>query len=300
MDRLTALHAFTRLVELGSFTATAEELQVKQSTVSKWLAALEKQLGVQLLERTTRSQRLTEPGELLYERARQILASYEDTCALLQEQAPELRGRLRISVPVVFGRRFLLPLVGSFLREHPAISMELVLDDRYVNLVQEDFDLAIRVGATADSSLRARTLGSSGRCLVASPTYLETAGEPQHPSDLDRHSCVVHTGLDTADVWVFERADERHRALVRGRFSSNNSEALLEMAKSGVGIALLASWLVEEEVRSGQLVSLLDAWQLPEAPVQGIMPPGRYLHPRVRALLDFLQDRFAEVRTLAG
>ena len=295
MDRIAAMHAFIRLVEVGTFSAVADELRVKQSTVSKWLAALEAEMGAQFIDRTTRVQRVTDSGKLFYQRARDILAVYDETAAELQSRDPEPRGRIRVNVPVVFGRLFVVPQVARFLRRHKAIEVELSFDDRYVNLIEEGFDVAIRAGIPADSSFRARTLGESGRRLVASPGYVQSKEPLQAPGDLAGHECLLHTGLSTRATWILHRGDKSFHAQVRGRFSANNSEALLAMARSGLGIALLATWLVDADLRAGRLVTLLPDYELPKAPIQALTPPGRHVHPRVRAFLDFMGDALRSV-----
>ncbi|MCH9684738.1 MAG: LysR family transcriptional regulator [Deltaproteobacteria bacterium] len=292
MDRLNAMHAFVRLVEVGTFSAVADELRVKQSTVSKWVAALEDELGVRLLERTTRSRRVTEPGTRFYQRARQILAAYDDITAQLQRDLPELQGRIRVSVPVVFGRLFIVPAVAKFLRRYPSMEIELMFSDRYINLVEDGFDVAIRVGRPIDSSLRSRRLGRTPRRLVASPGYVARAEPIRVPADLRDHPCLLHTGLSTGDVWAFEHGGKTLRAPIRGRFSANNSEALLAMARGGLGIALLASWLVDAEVRAQRLVTLLPEYEAPVAVIHALMPPGPHVHPRVRRFVDALAEAF--------
>ncbi|MEM9067565.1 MAG: LysR family transcriptional regulator [Myxococcota bacterium] len=291
MDRLEAMRAFVRLVELQSFTKVGRELRVKQSTVSKWVAALESQFGVTLVERTSRTQRVTESGSIFYERAKEILAAYAATEAELQRDSPELRGRLRVSLPTVFGRLFVVPHLPAFLQAHDAIEVEIVLDDRYVRLVEDGFDVAIRVGVPVDSSLRCRTLARTPRRLVAAPSYLKERGAPVSPPDLQGHSCLFHTGLRTGEVWTFQREGKDVRAPVQGRFGANNSEAIVTMACAGMGIALLASWLVDDHLRAGALVPVLPDYDLPSAPVQAITPPSRVVHPRVRGFLDFIGER---------
>ncbi|TNE45352.1 MAG: LysR family transcriptional regulator [Deltaproteobacteria bacterium] len=293
MDRLDAMLAYVRLVELGSFSKVGLELRVKQSTVSKWIANLETQLHTQLIERTSRSQRVTEAGQLFYERAKDILASYEELEAQLQQRSPVLSGRIRVNAPVVFGRLYLLPHLGPFLREHPSLEVELVLEDRYIQLLEEGIDLAIRVGKPVDSSLRSKTLATTPRRLVAAPQYLEEFGEPTEPKELKHHNCLLHSGLHSRAVWQFSHGNKTFQTPVSGRFSANNSEALVTLAKEGLGIALLASWLVDDEIAQGHLTTLLPNFSLPMAPIQALLPPSRQIHPRVRAFLNFLEDTLA-------
>ena len=290
MDRIDAIHAFVRLVEIQSFSEVAKEIRVTQSTVSKWLAALEEELGVQLIERTTRTQRVTEAGQVLYERGKRILESYQDVRSLLQEGAPEPSGRLRISVPVVFGQRHVVPHMPKLLQRFRALEVELVFNDRYVNLVEEGFDAAIRVGIPVDSTLRARKLGVTDRVLVAAPSYLERLGAPRAPRDLQDHECLLHTGLAFGERWTFRHDGRSSSVRVHGRFSANHSDALLQMCRSGTGIALLAAWLVDADLRRGRLVSLLPGHQPPNAPIQALFAPGRFVHARLRAFLDFVED----------
>jgi DNA-binding transcriptional LysR family regulator len=295
VDRLDAMRLFVRLVELRSFSAAARELRVKQSTASKWVAALEDELGTSLMDRTTRTKRVTEAGELLYRRAREILSAYDDTAAELHGGRPAPAGRIRASLPVVFGRLYVVPEAAAFMRRFPDIDLELVLADRYVNLVEEGFDVAIRVGVPVDSSLRARTLAVTPRRLVASRAYIEAHGRPRRPDDLRRHDCLLHSEGNAAVLWSFRRRDGEApvRVPVRGRFVANNADAVLHMARSGLGVALLASWLVDPHLRARRLVSLLRDHQPPPAPIQALMPPARHVHPRVKAFVDFLAAAFA-------
>lgn len=292
MDRIDVLRAYTRVVERGSFTAVADELRVKQSTISKWMAALEDELGVTLLERTTRSQRTTDSGQRFYTQAVAIVASYDEAVGEARREAPELRGRIRMSVPVVFGTMFVVPQITKFLRRHKDVDVEMVFEDRYVSLVEEGFDVAIRVGVQVDSSLRSHALGDSSRRLVASPGYVRSHGAPRVPKDLERHQCLVHTELGSRTRWSFTRGVQLHHVSVGGRVRANHSEATAQMAKSGLGICLLAAWLVDGDVRAGRLVPLLESYRAPRAPIVALTP-ARYTPPVVRALIDHLREGFA-------
>ena len=290
MPSFDQLRCFVRLVECGSFTAVAREERVKQSTVSKWLASLEDELGVTLLDRTTRAQRVTETGHRFYSRAKEVLAAYEDAIADVRTGEAEVRGRIRINIPVVFGRLFIAPLVARFMRSHRKVEVDMAFSDRYVNLVEEGFDLAVRVGTPVDSSLRSFSLGTSERHLVASPGYLKAHGTPRKPGALAEHECLVHVATGGPTTWQFDRSGTTHRVLVRGRASANNSEAVLSLVRSGLGIGLLASWLVEGDLRAGRLERILASYRAPDAPVQALAAPTRRVAPRVRALIEHLQQ----------
>ena len=300
MDRIEAMEAFVRLVELGNFSKVAKELRIKQSTVSKWMAKLEKQLHVQLIERTSRSVRITDAGQLFYHHSREILATFEDTQAQLQKVSTELRGRLKVSVPVVFGRLFITPYISAFMHLHPGLELELVFNDSYVRMLEEGFDVAIRVGIPEDSSLRCTTLARTPRRVVASPDYLERYGIPIAPLMLEEHCCLLHTGVRTRVVWAFSEGERTIKASVSGRIAANNSEALLTMAREGLGVSLLASWLVDDDLRSGRLVPILEKYTLPSAPVQALTLATKYTHPRVRVFLDWLKGTFSKIEALQG
>ncbi|MEM6531701.1 MAG: LysR family transcriptional regulator [Myxococcota bacterium] len=287
MDRLTALDAFVRLNELGSFSAVARDLRVRQSTVSKWIAELERSLGVELVQRSTRSLRITVAGEQLLGDARELLTAYAGIVDRLGRRA--LAGRMRVSVPVVFGRLFVIDQVDAFLATHPELEIELQFADRYVNLIEENVDLAIRVGTPVDSNYRSHALGTTRRHLVASPYYLRQSGEIRTPIDLKNHQCLSHSGLVSGEIWRFKLSDKETVVNVRGRFVANNSEALLTMALRGHGIALLADWLVHDALASGDLVSILNQYDLPPAPIRALTAPTRFPSQRASAFIEHLK-----------
>lgn len=300
MDRVDAMRLFARLVERRSFSAAARELRVKQSTASKWVAALEEQLGTALVERTTRTLKVTDAGQRFYRRALELVAGFDEVTAELRDRSPEPRGKIRLSVPVVFGRLFVVPLVAEFLRRHQHVDVELVFNDRYVNLVDEAFDAAIRVGIPVDTSSRARKLADGRRCLVAAPSYLKTRGRPQSPRQLKEHECLLHGEASAGAIWSFRRAGEKEMpTAVRGRITANNSEAILHLARRGLGIALLADWLVAGDLRRKKLVLLMKDFEPPPAPVFALTPPGRYVAAPVRALVDHFAASLAS-RLRAG
>ena len=291
MDKLERLRAFVRLVERGSFSAVATELGVGQSTVSKWLASLEDELDVRLLDRTTRSHRVTEAGQRLYPRAQAAVAAYDAAVSDVDPHPEALTGRIRLSLPVVFGRLHLVPIVAEFLRAHAGVQVDLSFADHYVNLVEQGFDAAVRIGATADSSLRTHALGDCARRLVAAPDYLAHAGIPRRPDDLSAHECLVHVGDGAgATAWRLIKAGASTRVRVGGRVRASNSAVTRQLARDGFGIAMLASWLVDDDIVAGRLVQVLPAYRPPRAPIRVLTPPGRHLARHTRALLDTLRD----------
>lgn len=294
MDRLDALRLFSRLAERRSFSAAARDLKIKQSTASKWIAELESQLGADLVERTTRSVRITENGQRLLAHGQEVLSAFDELSAEFEERARAPRGRVRASIPVVFGRLFVVPAVGAFLKRYPEVSAELVMSDRYVNLVEEGFDLAIRVGVPMDTSARGRKLAESRRVLVAAPAYLKGRRRLRTPDDLREHECLLHGDANTPMTWRFGKDGERGVPVpVRGRFAANHSEAVALMARQGLGIALLADWLVADDLKRGRLISLLEDFAAPPAPVYALSPPGRFSSTTVRALIDHLAPAIA-------
>jgi DNA-binding transcriptional LysR family regulator len=279
------MRLFHRLAAQGSFSAAARDLKIKQSTASKWVAELEGELGVRLVDRTTRALRLTEAGRRFLSRSAEVLAAFDATVGDLADNWSALAGRVRISVPVVFGRVFVVPVLAEFLRKHPAVAAELAFNDRYVRLVDEGFDMAVRVGVPTDSSARGRKVADGKRRVVAAPSYLESRGWPRSPSDLAAHDCVVHEQAGQPTIWRFGRAGEASVPVsVAGRISASNSEAALAFVRAGLGIALLADWLVADDVAQGRVVSLLDEHSTPPAPVFVLMPEGRHPTALVRAL----------------
>jgi len=292
MDRIDAARLFLRIAERGSFSAAARDLKIKQSTASKWIAALEDEMGVTLATRTTRAIHLTEGGQRFQERAREVVAAFDAMIAETSDRSAAPMGRVRVSAPVVFGRKFVVPALARVLASHRKIEAEVVFADRYVNLVEEGFDLAVRVGVPSDTSARGRKLAESRRVLVASPSYVREHGHPTIPRHLGDHECIVH---GAGDVWSFSRAGVKERpAAVRGRIAVNNSDGALAMARAGLGIALLADWLVRRDVARGKLVTLLDDHDAPPAPIYVLTPPGKYVSTPVRILVDQIGDDLAK------
>lgn len=295
VDRLTTAAAFVRIVELGSFTAAARDLGLRQATVSRWIATLEDELGVRLLDRTTRAVRVTEAGERFIADARALVEVWDGAVERAARRTQRLAGRLRVSLPVVFGERFVTPHLAAWAARHPSLAVELVFSDRYVDLVEAGVDLAVRVGRPVDSAYRARNLGATPRRLVAAPSYLTGHPAPTRPSDLAAHACLLHSGLDNRAVWTFDGPEGVAGVEVRGRLAANHSDTLRQLALGGLGVALLASWLVDDDLAAGRLVALLPRYAAPPAAVQVLYASPRHAPRAVTAFVDFLAETLAPI-----
>ncbi|PZQ65662.1 MAG: transcriptional regulator [Phenylobacterium zucineum] len=285
MDRLDELSVFLAVIEAGGLAAAARRKRRSPAAVTRTLAALEARVGARLIERTTRRLSVTEAGRRLADDARRILGAYE--AAVEREAVGPLRGALRISAPLVFGRRHVAPLVARFLDDHAQVTAELVLNDRNLDLVEQGIDLSVRIGALADSGLVARKVGEVGRLVVAAPAYLARRGAPARPTDLPDHEIVHASTQSGPSDWRFEKAGRRETVRVRPRLMINAIEAVVTQAVEGRGIARLFSYQVADELAKGRLVRLLPEWEPPPIPVQLVTPTARLMPARVRAFLDF-------------
>jgi DNA-binding transcriptional LysR family regulator len=293
MDRIAGMQAFMALVEAGSFHAAARQLGLSRALVSKRVAALERELGVSLVQRTTRALSVTGPGAEFLEPCRQVLEAYEAATAGLARHQAEPRGLLRVNGPMSFGQLHLAPAVLDFAGGHPDIGIQLTLTDRFVDPIEEGFDLVVRIGAPRASSLVARRLGTVRRVLCASPGYLGAAGTPATPEDLQRHK-VLHYGWQaTGSRWhLLGPEGEVVLDLPRG-FCANNGEVLRMAALADRGIGLLPTFIVGPALRDGRLARVLEAWEAPPIVLHALWPQSRLLPARTRAFIDFLVERFA-------
>lgn len=294
MDRLDLVQAFTAVAESGSFSAAAAKLGLARALVSKRVALLERRLGVRLLARTTRRVGLTGEGKAFLPHARQILAEYQAAVDELARRRGEPQGSLKLAAPMSFGIRHLGPLMANFAERFPALKIELVLGDRFVDLVQEGFDLALRIGDLPDSSLIARQLAPVRIVLCAAPAYLARYGSPREPAELAHHRCLHYGYLSTGQRWQLECAGRRASVTVGDHFVANNGDALAAAAEAGLGIALLPTFITGEALRSGRLVRVLEGWEVPRFALYAVWPPGGRMPVRVRALVDFLLGRFGD------
>ncbi|MGO8777358.1 MAG: LysR family transcriptional regulator [Rhodomicrobium sp.] len=297
LDRLTGMQVFASVASSGSLSAAARTLGMSQTMATKHMAALEGRLGVKLLHRTTRRLTLTEAGRAYLDAAERILGEVADADAEAAAGAAEVRGTLRLNVPVSFGIREIAPLIPDFLENHPALSIDLGLNDRQVDLIEEGWDLAVRIGAMASSSMIARKLAPCFTVVCAAPRYLAAKGTPRSIADLARHDCLGYTLSRTigADTWLF--GGERNISVaVRGSLKANNGDALTAAAIAGEGIVYQPTFLVAREIEAGLLVPIeLDQPPIVLDGIFAIYPADRRPPAKVRAFIDFLVKRFGPV-----
>ncbi len=296
MDILGAMQTFVRVVEQASFSRAAALLDVQTSAVSRAVSALEKDLGVDLFHRTTRSLSLTEPGATFYQHARGVLREMEEARSAVSALQDRPQGLLRLALPDAFARLHIMPHMAEFLARFPDLRLDLSLSDIRVDLVAVGADAAIRIGPLLDSSLVARKLAPHRRIACASPAYLETGPPLRRPEDLLHHNCLIYS-LQPSPNWFFVDAKGTETAVpVRGRLRADDSEPLRAGALAGLGIVLLPSWLIGGDLCAGDLVRVLPEWQASIATqpsgIFGLYPPHRAVPRKVRVFLDFLQKKF--------
>ena len=293
MEKIQEIKLFIRVVDLGSFSKAAAEAGIGQPAATKQISRLEMQLGARLLHRTTHGVSPTEIGLLYYEKCKLICHHVEEAQSvgsLLQTQA---RGAIRISSSVAFGRRVMAPLVLEFMRMNPHLQIELNCDDRYVNLVEQGVDVAIRLGKLADSTLGAAYLGVNPWALVASPAYLKERGRPKKPADLSKHDALIYSSVQGDERWQLSGSDGKLASVaVHGRLRSNNLSMLLVAARHDFGIAALPRYVAHKSLETNAVVSLLDDCRLPQQEVHAVFPSPRLVPAKVKLFITWLQGQF--------
>lgn len=290
MDRLASMAAFVKTVEAGSFAAAATALRLSPQMIAKHVTWLESRLGARLLNRTTRRQSLTDIGRAYYERCKLVLADVDWADSLADEAKGTPRGRLRVNAPVSFGTHSLTPVVARYLRLYPEVEVDLVLSDRFVDLVEDEFEAVFRIGPLANSSLVARELAPFRLVVCASPDYLRDRGAPMTPADLETHECLVYATASgpTLSDWRFVRDGENHHVAVKHRLRVNDAKALLVAALNGFGIAFIAADLAAEGLRSGRLVRVLPGYEAPPRPISLIYHPDRRQTPKLKSFISLV------------
>jgi DNA-binding transcriptional LysR family regulator len=295
MDQVAGIRLFIRVVETGSFSKASVDIGITQPTATKHVAALEARLGARLFHRSTRGVTPTEVGAAYYDKCKLIARELEEADNLAALMQTRVQGSLRISTSVAFGRRVLTPLVLRFMQQHPGLHVELSFEDRYVNLVEQGLDLAIRMGRLADSTLGALTLGHNPWVLVGAPGYLDVHGVPTRPADLSAHAALIYSSVQGDERWSFTGADGAAVSVaVKGPLRSNNLSALLSAARLGLGLAVLPWYVAHESVQAGAVRPLLAQWALPAQEVHAVYPSPRLVPTKVTGFARWLQAQLGD------
>ncbi|CAM2155083.1 LysR family transcriptional regulator [Pararobbsia alpina] len=296
MDRLRAFEVFVTVVNRGGFARAAEALETSPANVTRYVNELEAHLGTRLLNRTSRKLSLTEGGETLYARCKTILEDVTEVEGLVSTTSIEPRGRLRINAPVSFGIMHLAPLWPLFMERYPDVELEVALADRVVDIVEEGFDLAIRISRSGPVDYAARKLATSKNIVCASPAYLDRWGHPEQPNDLLKHRCIGYTYSATANIWQLTDSDGKpHPVEVNCHMFSNNGDTARAAALAGQGVIWQPTFLIGDDLRAGRLVHVLPDYRLPDIDVLAVYPSRRHLSAKVRAMINFLVEAFEGV-----
>jgi len=289
VDRLALMTSFVRAVETGSFSAVARELGTTQPNISRHIASLEQHLGTRLLHRSTRKLTPTPEGERYYADTRRLLDAIAEAESNVRGQQQIASGLLRVACPTILGRTYLLPRVKTFLSRYPKVELDLQIGDRFIDLIEEGVDVAIRIGALKDSALKVRRIGTGERVCVATRDYIRRHGLPKVPTDLKKHDCILYTLLSSGNAWSFKDLD----VAVHGRFRVNTPDGIRTATLDGLGIAYAPVWLFEDALLEGRLQLLLEDYPGPPMPIQLIYPERRLLSQRAKVFMDFVAEDFA-------
>ena len=292
MQDLAAMAIFAQVIESKSFSAAADEVGLSKSAISKQISRLEENLGVRLINRTTRRLSLTDAGRRFYIHCARLVAEAQEAERAVTSLQQEPKGDLRINAPMSFANLHLAPLIPEFLARYPKLTLDLDLTDRYVDPWQEGYDLSIRIGRLEDSSLIARRIAPFRRVICAAPDYIARHGQPRHPRDLSQHNCLQYAYLATRQEWRFRNETGVVSVKVEGNFRANNGEALLAAAVGGLGIVLAPTFMAAQALVTGRLVPILTDWQQEEAAIYALYPHRRSLSAKVRVFIEFLSERF--------
>jgi DNA-binding transcriptional LysR family regulator len=291
MNRLAAMEAFVRVVDTGSFSAAARQLRIGQPAVSKAIAQLEDHLGVRLLLRSTRGLTPTESGQNFYEHAKRALVEVEEADLAARGASVKLSGRLRICAAVTFARLHVVPHLPAFLEQHPELDLDVMLDDRNVDLIEAGIDIALRMGDLTDSALTARKLGQGRRALLATPAYFARVGEPTTPDELAAHQAVIYDQRGGGTTWVFRRGAEETSVLAKGRVRMTAAEGVREAVFAGLGFTVASEWMFAPELESGRVVRALTDWTLRDIDLWAVFPTGRQATTKARAFASFIEQQ---------
>jgi DNA-binding transcriptional LysR family regulator len=293
MDRAQEMAVFVAVVDVGSFVGAVEPLRMSKPAVSRHINALEQRLGVRLLQRTTRRLSLTEEGRTFYRRAKEILNQMDEAESELRPTQGEPSGTLRINVPVSFGIQHLAPLWGEFMRRYPQVTLDIMLNDRVIDLLDEGYDLAVRISRLANSTLISRQLAATRMLLCATPDYLQRHGEPQHPLELSQHRLISYSNWASRDEWQFDHAEGPVSVRIRPAVYTNNGDTTRTLALRGDGIILEPSFMVGDDIKAGRLQQLMPDYRALELGIYVVYPSRQHVPLRTRCMIDFLLAAFA-------
>jgi DNA-binding transcriptional LysR family regulator len=293
MDRLAAMEIFVSVAEAGSFSAAAKRMNVGQPAISKSVAQLEERLGVRLILRSTRGLTMTDAGQRFYEHAKRVIQEADDAEQVVRHASDSLSGKLRVSAAVTFACLHVLPSLDAFLSRHPKLEIDLKLDDRIIDLLEEGMDVALRMGALTDSSMTARRIGRSPRLVVGTPDYFSRAGVPTTPAELDRHQAIVYSQGGGGETWTFRQNDSDVDVTVSGRVRVSAAEGMRTAVLNGMGLAIASRWMFSPELASGEVEAVLTDWTLPAVDLWAVFPSGRLVTAKARAFVEFVEEALA-------
>jgi DNA-binding transcriptional LysR family regulator len=293
MDKLTRIKAFILVVETGSFSAASERLDISRAATSKYISQLEAHLGARLLNRTTRHVSTTETGRIYFERCKEMLHLMEEADDMVTGLSSTPKGTLRISAPSVFAHRHLMPLLGEYGRLYPEVKMEIMVSERLVDLVDEGYDMAIRIAYQHDSELIVRRLARCKHVLVASPAYLKTAPALKNPADLQQHACMLYS-FTPNNTWPLEKNGEKYPVKISPVITSNDPDVLMEATIAGMGITIMPTFIAYKAIRNGQLQTVLDDYTLLNLEIHVVYASRHHLPAKIRTFIDFLKERISD------
>jgi DNA-binding transcriptional LysR family regulator len=293
MDRMAAMETFVAVVEAGSFSAAARRIDLGQPAVSKSIAQLEERLGARLLLRSTRGLTTTEAGQRFYEHALRAIEEADEAEQSARQSSESLSGRLRVSAAVTFARLHILPTLKRFLDAHPHLEIDIVLDDRNIDLLEGGMDVALRMGELDDSAMTARRIASSPRLVVGTPAYFAEAGIPKAPADLSGHQAIVYSQRGGGESWSFSQNGKQVAVVVSGRVRVNAAEGIRTAVLGDMGLAVASQWMFAPELSEGKVRAVLTEWQLPPVDLWAVFPSGRLVNSKARAFVAFVEEVLA-------
>ncbi|BCG02092.1 LysR family transcriptional regulator (plasmid) [Paraburkholderia sp. PGU19] len=295
MDRLAAMEIFVSVAEAGSFSAAAKRMNVGQPAISKSVAQLEERLGVRLILRSTRGLTMTDAGQRFYDHAKRAIQEADDAEQVVRHASDSLSGKLRVSAAVTFACLHVLPSLDAFLSRHPKLEIDLKLDDRNIDLLEEGMDVALRMGALTDSSMTARRIGRSPRLVVGTPDYFSRVGMPTTPAELNRHQAIVYSQGGGGETWTFRQndSDVDVDVTVSGRVRVSAAEGMRTAVFNGMGLAIASRWMFSPELASGKVEAVLTDWTLPAVDLWAVFPSGRLVTAKARAFVEFVEEALA-------